>query len=142
MTPKEKYGAEFFCEPFTFRKADGSAFQCHDIGVCITPKLDAATTLEYAWGVLRELAEWACEEFKDHPEGETYRIVVAWSKRVRKHQGHIVKIWCNLATVREVAGYATPEQCSERFGSSWTPFHNWQKDVFTRQAKPDTGAKH
>ena len=65
MNPSEKYGAEFYCKPLTFRKADGSEFHFHDIGVCITPKRDAASTLDYAWGVLRELAEWVCEEFKD-----------------------------------------------------------------------------
>jgi hypothetical protein len=108
MTPRERYGAEFFYQPFTVRKADGSEFQCHDIGVCITPKHDAESTLEYAWEVLRELTRWACEEFKDRPTTETYRIVVAWSKSVREHQGHIVKLRLDLAKVREVAGCATP----------------------------------
>jgi hypothetical protein len=122
MNAREKYGAEFFCQPFTFRKSDGSEFQCHDICVCITPKQDEASTLDYAWGVLRELAEWACHEFQDHPTTETYRIVVGWSKSVREHQGHILKIWCDLARVREVAGCVRPEDCSTRFGSSWTPF--------------------
>ena len=130
MTPREKYGAEFFYQPFMFRMADGIGFQCHDIGVCIAPRHDAQSTLEYAWAVLRELAEWACKEFKDHPTDETYRIVIAWSKSVRMHQGHIVKIWLDLAKVREVTGFVTPEECSARFGSGWTPFHNWQKDVF------------
>jgi hypothetical protein len=134
MTPREKYGAEFFCQPFKFRKADGSELQCHDIGVCITPKQDAQSTLVYAWEVLRELATWVCDEFKDHPATETYRIVVAWSKSVREHQGHIVKIWLDLEKVREVARCATPEDCSARFGSGWTPFHNWQKDVFAQKA--------
>ena len=134
MTPPEKYGTEFFCQPFTFRKADGSEIHCHDIGVCITPRRDAQSTLQYAWDVLRALGAWACAEFADRPSGETYRIVVAWSKSVREHQGHIVKIWCDLARVREVAGCATPEECSERFGSGWTPFHNWQKDVFAQKA--------
>jgi len=133
MKPREKYGAEFFCQPFAFKKPDGSNLQCHDIGVCIAPRRDAATTLEYAWGVLRELAEWTCEEFQGHPTSETYRIVVAWSKSVREYQGHIVKIWCDLAGVREVAQCATPEDCSTRLGSGWTPFHNWQKDVFEPQ---------
>ena len=41
-------------------------------GVCITPKHDAASTLNYAWGVLRELAEWVCDEFKDHPMRKDY----------------------------------------------------------------------
>jgi hypothetical protein len=134
MTPREKYGAEFLCQPFAVRKADGSEFQCHDICVCITPKHDAPTTLEYAWEVLRELAEWACDEFKDHPTSETYRIVVAWSKSVREHQGHIVKVWSDLATVREVAKCATPDVCEVRFGSGMTPFPNWQKDVFAQKA--------
>jgi hypothetical protein len=135
MTPREKYGAEFFCQSFTFRKADGSQSRCHDIGVCISPKQDAQSTLEYAWAVLRELAEWVCEEFKDHPTSETYRIVVAWSKSVRENQGHIVKIWNDLAGVREVTGCSTPEECSARFGSGWTPFLNWKKDVFARNEK-------
>jgi hypothetical protein len=133
MNPREKYGAEFLYKPFTFKKADGTEFQCHDIWVCINPKRDAASTLEYAWRVLRDLAEWACEEFKDRSATETFRIGVAWSKNVREHQGHIVKIWCDLARVREVAGCATPEECSARFGSGWTPFHNWQKDVFAQK---------
>ena len=127
----EKYGDEFFCKP-TFRKADGSSLYCHDIGVSITPKGDPASTLVYAWDVLRELAVWACEEFKDRPSNETYRIVVAWSKRERENQGHIVKIWCNLADIKVVSGLGTPEACSARFGMSWTPFHNWQKDVFEK----------
>lgn len=134
MNPREKYGAEFYCQPFTFRKADGSERHCHDISVCITPKQDAASTLDYAWAVLRELAEWVCKEFKNNPATDTYRIVVAWSKSVRENQGHIVKIWCDLAKVREVAGCVTPEDCSARFGSGWTPFQNWQKDVFEKRA--------
>lgn len=134
MTPREKYGAEFFYRPFTFRKVDGREFQCHDIVVCITPKQDPATTLEYAWEVLRELALWACDEFKDHPASETYRIIVGWSKSVREHQGQIFKIWFDLARVREVAECATPEECSARFGSGQTPFDNWQKDVFAQKA--------
>jgi hypothetical protein len=134
MNPHEKYGTEFFCEPFTFRKPDGSKLQCHDICVCIAPKYDVASTLDYAWAVLRELAAWTCEEFKDHPPTETYRIVVAWSKSVREHQGHIVKIWNDLEGVREVAGCVTPEDCSSRFGTGWTPFHNWQKDVFEQKS--------
>src|ERR1051325_1200818 len=97
MTPREKHGAEFHCRPLILKNADGSELQCHDIGVCITPKHDAATTLEYAWGVLRDWSECACEEFKDHPTSATYRIVVAWKRSVREHQGHIVKIWCDLA---------------------------------------------
>jgi len=133
MNPLDKYGAEFFCQPFTSKKADGSEFHCYDIGVCITPKHDAASTLDYAWGVLRELAEWVCEEFKDRPTSETYRIVIGWSKAVRKHQGHIFKIWLDLARIREVAGCVTPEDYSARFGSGWTPFHNWQKDVFNQK---------
>ncbi|MDR3458764.1 MAG: hypothetical protein P4N60_15045 [Verrucomicrobiae bacterium] len=133
MKPSEKYGNEFFYHPFTVKKADGREFQCHDIGVCITPKQDAAITLNYAWGVLRELATWTCDEFKDRPTTETYRIVIAWSKKARENQGHIVKIWSDLAKVREVAGCITPEECSKRFGPGWTPFANWQKDVFEQK---------
>jgi hypothetical protein len=133
--PREKYGSEFYYGSLVARKADGSKFPlCHDICVCITPKHDAVSTLDYAWGVLREVAEWAIEEFKERPACESYRIVVAWSKSVREQQGHIVKIWNNLAGVREIAGFATPEECSKRFGGGWTPLHNWQKDVFTRSA--------
>lgn len=134
MNPRDKYGDGFFHKPFTFRKADDSEFLCHDIGVCIIPKRDAQSTLEYAWSVLRELAEWACQEFQNNPPTESYRIVIAWNKSVREHQGHIVKIWCDLVRVREVAGCATPEDCSERFRSGWTPFQNWQKDVFAQKA--------
>lgn len=130
MTPREKYGSEFLCHPLTLRKADGSSVNFHEIIVCITPRGDVQSTLKYAWEVLRELAVWACEEFADRPKSETYRIVVGWSKSVREHQGHIVKIWRDLADVREIAGFTTPDECAARFGSGWTPFHNWQKDVF------------
>jgi len=132
MNPRKKYGDEFHGKP-TFRKADGGSLYCHDIGVCITPKGDAGSTLVYAWEVLRELAVWACEEFKGRPANETYRIVVAWSKSVRENQGHIVKIWCNLADVRVVAGFRTPEACSAHFGAGGTPFQDWQKDVFEQK---------
>ena len=64
---------------------------------------------------------------------ETYRIVVAWSKSVRENQGQIVKIWCNLADVRVVAGFRTPEACSAHFGAGGTPFQDWQKDVFEQK---------
>ena len=134
MTPQEKYGAEFYCERRLFPKADGSKHPYYDILVCITPKHDAASTLDYAWGVMRELAEWTCEEFKEEPKNVTYRITVAWSKDVRKGQGHIVKVWNDLAGVREVAQCATPEACAARFGPGWTPFTNWQKDVFEQKA--------
>jgi hypothetical protein len=130
MTPREKYGTQFFYQSITTRQADGREFHCHDIYVCITPKHDAPTTLEYAWRVLRELAEWACEEFKGHPTSETYRITIAWSKSVLENQGHIVKIWNDLAGVREVAECATPDACAARFGPGWTPFFNWEKGLF------------
>ena len=34
------------------------------------------------------------------------------------------------ATSREIAGFTAPDEFAARFGSGWTPFHNWQKDVF------------
>lgn len=130
MTPREKYGDEFLCRPFTVRKADGTTIHAHDVCVCISPKHDAASTLVYAWEVLRELAQWVSLEFANRPPSETYRVVVAWSRSVRELQGHIVKIWCDLAQVQEVAACATLEDCAARFGSGWLPFRNWQKDVF------------
>jgi hypothetical protein len=134
MNPHEKYGSEFSCRPFRIRRADGHEAQCHDVSVCITPKNDASTTLVHAWGILRELANWVLDEFKNHPGDETFRIVVAWSKTVRDQQGHIVKVWGNLDQVREIAKCETPEDCSARFGPGWTPFLNWQKDVFNKRA--------
>lgn len=130
MNPREKYGEEFFYRFSTFRKSDNTEVRYHDIVVCISPKSDAESTLAFAWAVLRELAEWAGEEFRSRPSDETYRIIVAWSRSVREGQGHIIKIWNDLAGVREIAGFTTPQECSARFGSGWTPFLKWQKDVF------------
>jgi hypothetical protein len=134
MDPHEKYGSEFLCRPFGFRYADGHEMQCHDVVVCITPKTDASTTLVHAWGILRELANWVLEEFKNHPADETFRIIIAWSKTVRDQQGHIFKVWGNLDQLREIANCETPEDCSARFGAGWTPLPNWQKDVFNKRA--------
>lgn len=130
MTPREKYGDDFICQHFTLKKADGRFIHAHDIVVCIAPKHDAASTLVYAWEVFRELAQWVCTEFASCPSSETYRVIVAWSRSVRERQGHIVKIWCDLAGVREAASFAKVEDCAARFGSAWLPFKNWQKNVF------------
>jgi hypothetical protein len=135
MKLSKKYGSEFFYAMRTLSKADGSAHPFHDVGVCIKPKTDAASTLADAWNTLRELAQWVCEEFKDNPQNETYRIVVAWSKSVRPRQGHILKVWVDLAGVREIVAMSSPEQCAARFGSGWMPFYGWQKDVFTTQLR-------
>lgn len=130
MSPSEKYGEEFFCQPFTVRKADGTTNHCYDVGVCIRPQEDEASTLYFGWEVMRELAGWVCGEFKSHPEDESYRIVVAWSRMVRPLQGHIFKVWLNRGHLTEVADFRTPEECNARFGGGWTPFLNWKKDVF------------
>jgi hypothetical protein len=130
INPRDKWGDEFLCRPFTLKKANGDEFHCYDICVCITPQQDAASTLAYAWEVFQELAAWVCEEYKNHPMGKSYRVVIAWSKTVRKNQGHIIKIWCDLAGVHEATKCITLVDCAARFGSSWMPFQNWQKDVF------------
>ena len=134
MSPKEKYGDEFFYDAHVLKKADGSEHPFHDIGVCIVPRDDEASTLAYAWDVMRELADWTVDHFADRPSRETYRIVVAWNKRVRPSQEHIVKVWLDLAGLREVSAMRTPEECVVRFGAGWTPFVRWQKDVFERNA--------
>jgi hypothetical protein len=134
MYAREKYGEEFSYQLLSFKKADGSELPFHEIGVCSKPKLDEAATLTYAWAVMRELTWWACEEFRERPKGESYRIVVAWSKSVRPAQGHIVKIWLDLAGVREVSAFTSPEECAARFGGGWMPFYGWQKDVFQKTA--------
>ncbi|HEY1111794.1 MAG TPA: hypothetical protein VGE76_24275 [Opitutaceae bacterium] len=130
MTPYERYGDEFFCQPFTMRKADGTENRCYDIGVCIRPLSDEASTLAYGWEVMRELARWTCEEFHGRPQSEFYRLVIAWSRTVRPQQGHIFKVWLDLVRLSEVASFRSPEECAARFGSGWTPFINWQKNVF------------
>jgi hypothetical protein len=132
MNPREKYGTDFYYKWLTFKRADGVEVQFHEIALCIEPKKDAVTTLAYAWEALRELATWACDEFKDRPQNETYRIVVGWSERVRHLQGQIFKVWVDGAGVREVATMKGPEECSLRFGAGWTPLPNWEKDVFKR----------
>lgn len=134
MKPSGKYVTEFFYAAHSLRKADGTTQPFHDVAVCIKPQGDEASTLAYAWEIVRELASWVSEEFKDRPPNETYRIVVAWSKSVRPLQGHIVKVWLDLAGIREVVAMTSPDQCAARFGSGWTPFHNWQKDVFDKSA--------
>jgi hypothetical protein len=132
MNPCEKYGSEFLCRPFTFRHADGRHVHCQDVAVCIVPKNDPSTTLTYAWEVFRELATWVLEELKDRHADETFRIIIAWSKTVREHQGHIIKVWGNLDRIREIATCVTPEDCSAIFGAGFTPLPNWQKDVFNK----------
>lgn len=110
MSPKEKYGDEFFYDAHVLKMADRSEHPFHDIGVCIVPRDDEASTLAYAWSVMRELADWTVSHFADRPSHETYRIVVAWSKRVRADQGHIVKVWLDLGGLREVSVMRTPEE--------------------------------
>ena len=55
MSPKEKYGDEFFYEAHVLKKADGSEHPIHDIGVCIVPRDDEASSLacdgERGWAV-------------------------------------------------------------------------------------------
>lgn len=71
MSPSEIFGTEFFCAAHTLRKADGSVHPFHDVGVCIKPRGDEASTLAYGWDIMRELAKWVSEEFKDRPQNET-----------------------------------------------------------------------
>jgi hypothetical protein len=134
MNPSEKFGSEFVCFPLTLTKADGSRHPFHEICVCISPKEDEASTLNYAWAVFREVLQWAGHEFAHRPKEESYRIVVAWSRSVRKGQGHIFKVWLDHAGVCEAASIATPEECAARFGRGWLPFANWKKDVFEKFA--------
>jgi len=138
MSPKEKYGEEFFYESHVLKKADGSEHPFHDIGVCILPRSDEAGTLAYAWDVLRELADWTSNHFVDRPSNESYRIVVAWSRRVRAGQGHIVKVWRDLAGIREVGAMRTPQEYTAQFGGFWTPLARWQKDVFEKKLNHTT----
>ena len=121
MNPREKYCEEFYCAPFTVRKADGTENRCYDVLVCIRPQEDEASTLAYGWEIMRELARWSCEEFRDRPQDESYRVVVAWSRKVRPQQGHIFKVWLDRSHLSEVVGFRTPEECTARFGGSWTP---------------------
>lgn len=134
MSPKEKYGDEFFYEARVFKKADGSEHPYHEIGVCIVPRDDEVSTLAYSWDLMRELADWAATHFANRPSNESYRIVVAWSRRVRDGQGHIVKVWLDIAGLREVSAMRTTEECTARFGGGWTPLARWQKDVFEKKS--------
>jgi hypothetical protein len=132
MTPSEKYGSEFWCFPFTATKADGRKFNCHDVGASIVPKQDKDSTLEFAWNVFRELAGWVCEEFATAPGDEEFRIIIAWSRLVRPGQGHIFKVWANLENIRLAGECQTYQEYARRFGSSFAPFPNWEKDVSVR----------
>ena len=135
MTPAEKHGSEFWCRPFTVTKADGRKFSCHDVGVCIGPKQDKKSTLEFAWGVFRELAEWVCDKFASAPAGESFRIIIAWNRSVRPHQGHIFKIWAELENIRLASECEKYQDYARRFGSSWAPLPNWEKDVFEEKGQ-------
>lgn len=135
---RELWGEEFISAPFTITHQGGLLQHGHDVVACIRPHGDAASTLTYAWAVMRELARWTCEEFKERPREETYRVVVAWSRQVRPLQGHILKVWLNRKELAEVAGFLDPAACAAHLGGdAWLPLANWQKDVFSG-ANPET----
>jgi hypothetical protein len=130
VTPQEKYGAEFYCQPFTITKADGRKFNCHDVVVCISPMEDKESTLAFGWSVLRELAQWVCSAFETTPIEEEFRIIIAWSRNVRPQQGHIFKVFADRKHLKLASDCETYQDYARRYGDFFIPLPNWQKDVF------------
>jgi hypothetical protein len=132
MTPSEKYGADFIFDRLSIPQSDGSRLSAHQACVCIAPKEDEASTLEYAWQIVRELAKWLTETFVGLPEGERFQVIVGWSQAVRRHQGQIFKIWGFRDRMVEIAATPTCEEFARKSGDPRVPMPGWQKDVFQK----------
>jgi len=132
MTPSEKYGADFIFDRLSIPQADGSRLSAHQACVCIAPKDDEASTLEYAWQIVRELAGWLTEAFAGLPEGERFQVIVGWSRAVRENQGQIFKIWGFRHRMIEIAATPTCEKFARKSGDARVPMPGWQKDVFQK----------
>ncbi len=130
MTPSEKYGADFIFDRLSIPQADGSRISAQQACVCIAPKEDEASTLGYAWQIVRELAKWLTETCVGLPEGERFQVIVGWSEAVRRHQGQIFKIWGFRDRMIEIAATPTCEEFSRKTGDPRVPMPGWQKDVF------------
>lgn len=130
MTPREKYGAEFYYKPMISKRADGREFHWHEVSVCISQAKDKESTLMFGWAVVRELAQWISDSLPTVLDEENFRITVAWSRSVRQQQGHIFKIIGKKEHVRKIVDCTTYQDYTGRHGGHGTPMPNWEKDVF------------
>jgi len=133
MTPPEKYGDEFCYDRLVIRQADGRTIICHQACVCIKPSQDKEATLAFAWQVARDLAHWLITTYDAVPDDERFQIIVAWSKSVRKHQGHIFKIWGFKESMRIIASCESYREYASSTGNWQVPMLNWEKDVFASE---------
>ena len=132
MIPSEKYREKFTFDRLTIPLGDGSRLSARQACVCIVPMEDEATTLGYAWQIVRELAMWLTETFSGLPDGERFQVVVGWCESVRKHQGQIFKIWGFRDSMCEIAATRTYEEFARKSGDLRVPIPGWQKDVFRK----------
>lgn len=133
MTPQEKYGDEFSYDRLAIRQADGRTIICHQGCVCIKASEDKEATLTFGWQVVRELAHWLITTYDVVPEDERFQIIVAWSKSVRKLQGHIFKIWGFKEGMRTIASCESYREYASLTGNWHVPMLKGEKDVFTNE---------
>jgi len=133
MNPREKFGEEFVFEHLSIPSAGGERLSCHQACVCITPKKNQEDTLAFAWDVLREVAAWLAGTLEQYSEEERFQLIVAWSKSVRPHQGHIFKVWGFKERIRMIAGCVSYQDYVRAAGDNWAPMPRWEKDVFEQK---------
>ena len=127
MTPSKKYGDEFRFSQHMLGTHEGLNITGYRACVCIQPAGDKQATLIFAWQVARQLAEWLAEEFATAPKYDRFQIIVAWSKRVRPHQGHVIKVWGHQAEMRQLAASETYQDYALATGYTDIPIPRWKK---------------
>lgn len=135
MTPSEKYGEEFVFHRFTVPHRDGHLITCREAAVCIVPKEDRESTLAFGWQIVREVAQWLIASFDTVRDDEAFRIILAWSRSVRPHQGHIFKVWGYKERIRTIAASPAYADYAKAVGDNWVPMPGWEKNLFD----PETG---
>jgi hypothetical protein len=85
------------------------------------------STLTFAWGQVRKMAEWILQHSAVLPSSERYMVIVGWSQSVRKQQGQIFKVGGERSALAAIA--ASTDWKKDGF----SPLITWEKDVFSNR---------
>lgn len=129
---KSTYGKDFKYEVVSVPDKDGKLIYWHDISASITAEIDEEKTLNKAWELVVDLAEYLKKKIKKKPSVTSFRIIVGWSKEAREEQGQIFKIWRSneeLEVIINSKSLKDYQETTEHY-KHYIPFKGWQRDIF------------
>lgn len=128
---KLKFGKNFKYEVVSVPNKDGELVYWHDASASITAEIDEKKTLEKAWELVVDLAEYLKKKVKKKPSVTSFRIIVGWSKEAREGQGQIFKIWhSNEELDLILAANSLKDYQDKTELKHYIPFKGWQRDIF------------